>query len=374
MIGFPYFKSKSVTDIEGLDKTDGNMIVADGSGWVAESGETVRATLGVTIGDDIQAHSSQLDDIASAEPFNKDGETLTLQNIDAMDETSIATVLSNITQETQHHIGCLIVSDMSYAKTLYLPADATDSAAKSMFDVSTGEVYVVPTGKVFLAGLVSCYLDHGYGRGRIDEGTALDGQITHDQMCFGSGATSPDASTPAFGGTYNCPGVFTAGKYVNAESTGSYSLRTPTFVYGVEVSIVPEITIQFNIGGYICEDYNELKLLICFGQPTNNTKVTFHEWNGSSWVNYDVPENKVYIAGKVSYWIDYATNRGIVGESNAEDATLTKNVLCFGKGSINGQMEDVYGRFTATKWVNIVATTGFAIRTPTYMYGVEIDA
>jgi len=312
--------------------------------------------------------------VGSSVPFADDDGALTLQNVDTLEDTTTATILSKMTTETQHHIGCLIVSDMSYAKTLYLPADATDSSAKSMYDVETGEAYIVDTGKVFLAGLVSCYLDHGYGRGRIGESTSLNGQITHDQMCFGSGATSPDASTPAFGGTFACPGVFTAGKHVNAENTGSYSLRTPTFLYGVEVSIVPEITIQFDIGGYICEDYNELKLLICFGQPTNNTKFTFHEWNGSSWVNYDVPESKVYIAGKVSYWIDYATNRGIIGESDTEDATLTKNVLCFGKGWITGQMEDVYGRFTAEKWVNIVATTGFAIRTPTYLYGVEIDA
>ena len=307
-------------------------------------------------------------------PFTEVDGVLTLQNVDALDATTTATILSEMTTETQHHIGCLTVSDMSYAKTLYLPTDATDAAAKSMYDVATSAAYVVPAGKVFLAGLVSAYIDHGYNRGRIGEATASNGQITHDQMCFGSGASTLDVSTPAFGGTFSCPGVFTAEKYVNAESTGNYSLRTPTFVYGVEVSIVPEITIQFDIGGYTCEDYNDLKLLICFDQPTNNAKKTFHEWNGSSWVNYDVPAGKVYIAGKVCYWIDYATNRGIVGESDTEDATLTKNLFAFAKGSINGQMEDVYGRFAATKWVNIVATTGFAIRTPTYMYGVEIDA
>lgn len=283
-------------------------------------------------------------------------------------------ILSEVTQEIQHRIGCLRVSDMSYGKTLYLPSSATDTAAISMHDVATSAAYVVPTGKVFLAGLVSCYLDHGYCRGRIGEGTANDGQITHDQMCFGSGATLPAASTPAFGGTYSCPGVFNAGSYVNAESTSSAELRTPTFLYGVEVSIIPEITVQFDIGGFICEDYTLLKPLICFSQPSNTTKYTFHEWNGSAWVNYDVPTGKVYIAGKVCYWIDYAANRGIVGESDTEDATLTKDIFCFGKGWITGQMEDVYGRFAATKWINIVATTGFEIRLPTYIYGVEIDA
>jgi len=299
---------------------------------------------------------------------------LTLENIGELDYTTLDTVLSAVTQEIQHKIGVLRVADMGYAKTLYLPADATDASAKSMYDVSTSAVYVVPAGKVFLAGLVSAYIDHGYNRGRIGEGTSVDGQITHDQMCFGSGAVVLDASTPAFGGAFACPGVFTAGKYVNAESTGNYSLRKPTMLYGVEVSIEPEITVQFDIGGYICEDYNELKLLICTDQPTNSAKKTFHYWDGDSWENYQVPAGKVYIAGKVCYWIDYATNRGIVGESDTVDATLTKDVFAFAKGAITGQMEDIYGRFAATKYVNIVATTGFAIRTPTYMYGVEIDA
>lgn len=39
--------TSAATDIAGLATTDGNIIVGDGSGWVAESGATARASLGL---------------------------------------------------------------------------------------------------------------------------------------------------------------------------------------------------------------------------------------------------------------------------------------------------------------------------------------
>lgn len=281
-------------------------------------------------------------------------------------------VLSGVIQATQHRIGCLIVSDMSKAKTLYLPANATDSVAKSMYDTVDGAVYTVPANKIFLAGKVSYYLDDGYCRGRIGEGTAVNGQITHDQMCFGNGGVG--------GGTNSCPGVFTENKYVNAESTSGSSLRTPTFLYGIEVEVNAEgviqddITIQFDIGGYICEDYRKLKTLICTDQPTSSAKKTFHEWNGSSWVDYDVPPNKIYIAGSISYWTEFSSTIGIIGESNSADDSLSVQVLICGNATPNSGFQEVYGRFRETKWVTAKTGDGTSLRRPTYLYGVEIDS
>ncbi|BAQ85845.1 putative tail fiber protein [uncultured Mediterranean phage uvMED] len=45
-------------DVAGLAVTNGNFIVGDGSNFVAESGATARASLGLAIGSDVQAHDA----------------------------------------------------------------------------------------------------------------------------------------------------------------------------------------------------------------------------------------------------------------------------------------------------------------------------
>lgn len=59
-------------DIAALAVTDGNIIVGDGTNWVAESGATARASLGLTIGTNVQAWDDDLDDIAALTPANGD--------------------------------------------------------------------------------------------------------------------------------------------------------------------------------------------------------------------------------------------------------------------------------------------------------------
>ena len=55
---------QQLQDVAGLAVTNGNFIVGDGSNFVAESGATARASLGLTIGTDVQAYDAQLADIA----------------------------------------------------------------------------------------------------------------------------------------------------------------------------------------------------------------------------------------------------------------------------------------------------------------------
>lgn len=53
-----------LTAIAGLATTDGNIIVGNGSTWVAESGATARASLGLTIGTNVQAYDAGLQSIS----------------------------------------------------------------------------------------------------------------------------------------------------------------------------------------------------------------------------------------------------------------------------------------------------------------------
>ena len=55
-----------VSAIGGLTPTDSNFIVGNGSTWIAESGDTVRTSLGLAIGTNVQAHSDALDDLTNA--------------------------------------------------------------------------------------------------------------------------------------------------------------------------------------------------------------------------------------------------------------------------------------------------------------------
>lgn len=56
--------SSKLTDIAALAVTDGNFLVGNGTTWVAESGATVRASLGLIIGTDVQAYDAELAAIA----------------------------------------------------------------------------------------------------------------------------------------------------------------------------------------------------------------------------------------------------------------------------------------------------------------------
>lgn len=55
----------NLNDISGLAATDGNIIVGNGANFVAESGATARASLGVSIGSQVQAWDADLDTLAA---------------------------------------------------------------------------------------------------------------------------------------------------------------------------------------------------------------------------------------------------------------------------------------------------------------------
>lgn len=265
----------------------------------------------------------------------------------------------------EHEIGGLTFDDYSKLKILYLSADADDATPRAMYDVATDAAYQVPEGKVFIAGKVAHYLDFDTVCGRIGEAATSGGAITKDVLAFGTGTGYP--------GTNNVIGVFAATKYITAESSDSSGkyLRTPTLLYGVEVAVLPKVNINYSIGGYKTENYNEIKLLILPSDATDAAPITFHDTDGD---NYVVPTGKVFIAGIVSYYLDYATNRGRIGESNGVDGAISREVLYFSKGGTTVGMQAVLGTFRAGKYITGESTSGFGLRKPTYLYGAEIDS
>jgi hypothetical protein len=85
-----------LADIAGLAVTDGNIIVGNGANWVAESGNTARTSLGLGTGDSptftaVTVGNTGLT-VGASSPFSDAAGTLTLQNVDALDATTEATV------------------------------------------------------------------------------------------------------------------------------------------------------------------------------------------------------------------------------------------------------------------------------------------
>lgn len=267
-----------------------------------------------------------------------------------------------------HKIGAVSFSDYSKVKSLYLPSDARDASPKSFFDNATGAVYIVPAGKVFIAGLVSYYLDYKYCAGRIGEGTTLNGQISREQMCFGTGTTFPD-QTEQIGVFRN---VADGGGYVNGESSSGHKLRVPTFLYGIEMLKTPAMTVQFDVGGYLLTDYNDLRVLYLPGTATNNSRKTFHDVRTKA--NYQVPAGKVFVAGMIAYWIDYASTVGKIGWASSLDSRPTRDIFACGLGTVTVRIQHIFGIFPSEKYINAHASSGFGIRTPCHLFGAEIDA
>jgi len=124
-------------DIAALAVTNGNIIVGDGSSWVAESGSTARTSLGLAIGSDVQAYDSVLDNTTAS--YTSAEET----KLSGIEAGADVTDVTNVTAA-----GALMTSEVDAdLKTFALPANTTISAfGKTLVDDANAAAALLTLG------------------------------------------------------------------------------------------------------------------------------------------------------------------------------------------------------------------------------------
>ena len=86
--------SDRLLDIAALAAADGDILIGNGATWVTESGATARSSLGLGTADSPTFAGVT---IGASSPFSDAAGVLTLQNVDALDATTKATIQAEIT-------------------------------------------------------------------------------------------------------------------------------------------------------------------------------------------------------------------------------------------------------------------------------------
>jgi len=264
-----------------------------------------------------------------------------------------------------YHIGGIAYDDITKTKTLYTALNANSDSPKPFLDNDNGNPYRVPSGKVFVVGRVSFYLNFDTATGYAGEANSSGGSIVNKVLAMGVGTGEPALK--------DILGWFGPLKFVSAASRHyDKDLRAPCYLYGVEIATTPTININFTTGEHTTEDYSEIKTLWMSGQATDTSPKSLKRKDGEYYI---VPAGKQFIAGLVQYHLDRTDYTGRIGESDAQNGAITKEVLSLPTNSQKPDLIEVLGVFSAGKYITAETSAwDKPMLEPTFLYGVEVDA
>jgi len=193
--------------IAALAKTDGNIIVANGTTFVAESGATARASLGVSIGSQVQAWSANLDSWSALAPSAKQNADATLTALagvtTAADQLIYATGSDTFTTTSLTTFGRSLIDDADAATartTLGLVIgtnvqayDAELAALAGLTSAANKLPYFTGSGTASLADLTA------FARTLLDDADAATARSTLG-LVIGTNVQAYDAELAALAG------------------------------------------------------------------------------------------------------------------------------------------------------------------------------
>ena len=207
-------------DISGLAKTDGNFIVGDGSNWVAESGATVRTSLGLG---SMAVQNSNAVSISAG--------TATL--------TSMSTVAATITGGTITGITDLAVADGgtgSSSLTLNSVLIGNGTSALLAVAPSTSGNLLTSNGTTWASTALSAVNSFSAGTTGLTPSTTTTGAVTlAGTLAVANGGTGVTAASTGTGGVVlSISPTFTGTPLSTtaASTTNTTQLATTAFAYG----------------------------------------------------------------------------------------------------------------------------------------------
>ena len=144
-----------LTAIAGLATTDGNIIVGNGSTWVAESGATARTSLGLTIGTNVQAYDAGLQSISGL--TTSANQMIYTTGSDTYATTSLTAagraILDDADAAAQRTTLGLTIGTNVQAWDANLDQIAALTPTDGNFIVGNGSAWIVESGATVLASL-----------------------------------------------------------------------------------------------------------------------------------------------------------------------------------------------------------------------------